>query len=70
MEKIVNSRLTLSFITSYTDEGEPIFKTKSFQNIATRATGENLLQVAVALASLQKHELESVERGNTYDLTM
>lgn len=68
MGDIVLSRLVLTFVTGFTDDGEPIFKVKQFRNIAPEAANENLFNTAVALASLQKHDLDLVERNNTYEL--
>lgn len=68
MAELVSSRLVLMFITGFTDEGDPIYKMKSFQNINTEATNEQLYETAVALASLQQHQLHLVERNNKYEL--
>ncbi|MDQ0254489.1 hypothetical protein J2S74_001868 [Evansella vedderi] len=68
MGDIVFSRLSLHFVTGYNDEGEPIFKAKHYRNIVPQAESTQLFQAAMALASLQKNELEKVERSNTYEL--
>lgn len=68
MGSVVSSRLVLMFITAFTEEGDPIYKAKQFQNIKTTATNEQLFETALALASLQKHELDLVERVNKYEL--
>ncbi|MDG5789215.1 DUF1659 domain-containing protein [Evansella sp. AB-P1] len=68
MGDITFSRLSLLFITGYNDEGEPVMKAKHFNNIIPQADSEKLFQTALALASLQKHDLDIVERSNTYEL--
>lgn len=70
MAEIKNSRLSLNFVTGYTDEGDPIFKAKHYRNIDPQAGSEPLFATAEAIAALQQHYLERVERSNTYELGM
>ena len=68
MGEITFSRLTLCYITGYDGDGEPIFTNKHYRNISPDALSASLYQVATALASLQKHDLDVVERNNTYEI--
>ncbi|ADU31235.1 DUF1659 domain-containing protein [Evansella cellulosilytica] len=68
MAYLANTRLSLTFITGYNEEGEPIFKVKSFNNIEPSTENEQLFSTAAALASLQKYDVEKIERSNTYEL--
>ncbi|WP_096189473.1 DUF1659 domain-containing protein [Evansella halocellulosilytica] len=64
----MDTRLTLTFVTGFDDEGAEIFLTRHFRNIQPAAESPALLQAANSLASLQQYELDKVERFNTYDL--
>ncbi|MFD2131560.1 DUF1659 domain-containing protein [Pseudogracilibacillus auburnensis] len=46
----------------HSTSGNPIFKTKSFNNVKTDASPTQLFAVATALANLQTLPLHSVER--------
>lgn len=48
--------------------GEPIYKTKSFSNIRTEATAEQLYRTAQAIASLQEWILVKVERRDDVEI--
>ncbi len=43
---------------------KPILKRKTFSNIKTNATAEQLYRTAEAIASLQEHSLSEVERSD------
>ena len=47
-----DSRLRVVFQTGLTGEGKPIYKTKSYSNVAEDVTPDQLPQVGEALASL------------------
>ncbi|UCZ52046.1 DUF1659 domain-containing protein [Bacillus shivajii] len=64
----MNTRLSITFVTGYDDDGLEMYQTRHFNNIHPASESEDLLQVANALASLQQHQLEKIERFNTYDL--
>lgn len=62
----VDSRLQLIFIAGFDEiTGDIITKTKSFNNIKTEATTEELLRVTEALVSLQQYDLQAVRRNDT-----
>lgn len=65
---LVKSRLSIIFHAGYDEQGEEIFKTKSFQNIKEEATNEQMLQVVQALLPLQQYEVNRVERTNVHSL--
>lgn len=66
----VNSRLQLVFEVGFDDEtGDVITKTKSYNNIKTTATAEQLIAVSEALVSLQQLSLQTVRRNDTTLLT-
>ncbi|WP_157811936.1 DUF1659 domain-containing protein [Alteribacter populi] len=68
METTINSRLAMTFVVGYNDDGDEIERTKQFQNIDPAAGNSELAATAAALAPLQMHSLVKVERNNTYDL--
>ncbi|WP_100407639.1 DUF1659 domain-containing protein [Bacillus solitudinis] len=65
---LTDSRLTIVFETGTDDEGKPILKTKSFNNVKTEATNEELTAVANALTPLQGWILQRVDRANVHSL--
>lgn len=65
---LVKSRLSIIFLTGTNEKGEPIFKTKSFNNIKETATNEQLTNIANALARLQNYDIDHIERTNIYNL--
>ncbi len=58
-----NSRLSLVFQTG-TDPntGAPILKTKSYSNVKSAATDDDVFDVANAIAGLQKYVLYEIQR--------
>ncbi|WP_440895082.1 DUF1659 domain-containing protein [Amphibacillus sp. Q70] len=61
----IQSRLQLFFELGIDeDTGKIITKTKSFNNIKTEATAEQLLNIAHMLASLQQYPLHEVRRND------
>lgn len=51
------------------ETGEPIFKTKSFNNVKTNATADQLFEVSQAIASLQELPLYGIERRDNSEIT-
>ena len=68
MGTITHCRLSILYVTGYKVDGNPIFKLKQFRNILPQAADENLYQTALAIAALQQHDVQKVERNNTYEL--
>ncbi|WP_233254315.1 DUF1659 domain-containing protein [Salipaludibacillus keqinensis] len=68
MNEAVFTRLSLTFLTGFDENGKEMYQTRHFRNIKTEASNDSLFQTALALASLQQFELDKVERNNTYEL--
>lgn len=58
----MDTRLILTFYLGDDQDGQPIEKTKSFNNVKTSAQDEDLYEVAQALSGLQTYDLVSTER--------
>ncbi len=67
-ENILQTTLTLQFFCGNDEDGNEIYTTKNFSNIANTATNEQLKNSAQALASLQQFTLNAVTRTNQYDI--
>lgn len=66
---MTNSQLRLIFHEGNDLEtGDPIYKTKNFNNVKTNATADQLYEVAQALTSLQELSLSSVERRDNSEI--
>ncbi|WP_087974770.1 DUF1659 domain-containing protein [Oceanobacillus rekensis] len=50
------------------ESGSPIFKSKSFNNVKTDATADQLYAVATALVELQERPLYNINRKDTADI--
>lgn len=48
--------------------GNPIYKSKSFNNVKTGASAEQLLAVAEAFTELQERPLDKVERKDSSEI--
>lgn len=62
------SRLRLVFETGVNEDGEPTFRTRTFNNIKKSATPDELYSTATTLASLSDYSLDSVQRTDSYDI--
>jgi hypothetical protein len=65
---IQDSQLRLVLETGVDAEGKPIFKNKSFNNVKTSATADQLYATANALIGLQQHPIFNIEQNNSYTL--
>lgn len=67
---IMTSQLRLTFVTG-TDQitGDPLFASKSFNNVKPTSQASQLLTVAEALAQLQTHSLFKIERNDSSEIT-
>ncbi|WP_281657905.1 DUF1659 domain-containing protein [Halobacillus sp. Cin3] len=65
----MDSRLQLVLVVGQDEDGNMVYKTKSFNNMKTEATDEQLYRTAAALAPLQQHVMEEVARDNRSILT-
>ena len=61
----ISSRLRLVFYDGEDDlTGNPVFKSKTFNNLKTDAEADQFLAVAEAFASLQERPLSRIERND------
>jgi Protein of unknown function (DUF1659) len=67
---ILDSNLSLVYDMGIDSKGNPILKRKSYSNVKTSATPDQLLQVAQAIASLQTETLTLAERSDKHQLTV
>ncbi|WP_053218172.1 DUF1659 domain-containing protein [Virgibacillus senegalensis] len=66
----VDSRLQLVFQEGIDGEtGDPILKNKSFNNVKTEATADQLMAISTALVDLQQRDLYSVKRNDSSLIT-
>ncbi len=66
---VFQSTFVLTFDAGMDAKGKPSVKRKSFRNITTLATQDQLYRVAAALAPLQQLPLVSVERDDAIEIT-
>jgi hypothetical protein len=65
---LIDSNLRLVFETGLNEKGEPIHKSKMYNNVKQGATVEQLFQAAGAIAALSNHPLYTVERDDRFDI--
>jgi hypothetical protein len=65
---VTASKLRLVFQVGMDDEGKPVLKAKTFNNIQKSATPDQLLQAAQALIGLSTDTLSNIERVENADL--
>jgi hypothetical protein len=65
---VTASKLRLVFQVGMDDEGKPVLKAKTFNNIQKSATPDQLLQAAQALIGLSNDTLSTIERVENADL--
>ncbi|MFB3170251.1 DUF1659 domain-containing protein [Neobacillus sp. 179-C4.2 HS] len=65
---VTASKLRLVFQVGMDDEGKPVLKGKTFNNIQKSATPDQLLQAAQALIGLSNDTLSTIERVENADL--
>lgn len=63
---LIESKLRLTFETGMKENGEPLFKSKTFANINNNATSEQLYQFSNAIDTLSANPLVSVQRDDRY----
>ncbi|MGC7870026.1 DUF1659 domain-containing protein [Desulfosporosinus sp. SYSU MS00001] len=72
MPVVASTKDTVMVITyqiGLTDQGSPKLTTRSFPNIKSASSDQDVYDVATALYSLQEYPLISVRRDNRVDLT-
>ncbi|WP_019152607.1 DUF1659 domain-containing protein [Robertmurraya massiliosenegalensis] len=65
---IMDSKLRLLFETGINEKGEPVYKTKTYNNIDKEATADQLSEAAQALGSLSLYPVISVERTDNFEI--
>ncbi|WP_257349185.1 DUF1659 domain-containing protein [Pseudalkalibacillus decolorationis] len=64
-----DTRLSVTFDAGIDLEGKPVFKRKSFNNVKSSATHDQLYNMIQALSPLQQYPVTQVERSNSFDLS-
>ncbi|HHY74248.1 MAG TPA: DUF1659 domain-containing protein [Bacillus bacterium] len=65
-EVIKSSQLRIEYNQGIDLDGNPIYKTKNYNNLKTTATPDHIQSVALAIANLQQHSIFSVQRNSHY----
>ena len=63
-----DSKLRVVFQTGDTEEGKPIYKTKSYSNVAEDVTPDQLQQVGEALASLSTYPMGGIQQSLLHEV--
>ena len=63
-----DSKLRVIFETGLTEEGKPIYKTKSYANVAEGVTPDQLQDVGVALASLSTYPMGGIQQSLLHEV--
>lgn len=66
---IKDSQLRIMLNAGTDAEGNPIVKYKTFNNVKTSATADQLYNIVGAIAPLQQHGLGQVERNDSFTIT-
>lgn len=66
---VVSSALIMTLDLGVDGAGKPVFKRKSFRNIKTTATHDQLFNIAGALSPLQEYPVASIDRDDAIHLT-
>lgn len=67
-QMLSDTKLRLVFVTGMDQEGNPILKTKTFNNIKREATADQLYQVAQAISNLANDTLDLVQRADSSEI--
>lgn len=62
------TKLRLVYEAGMDDDGNPIFRAKTFSNVTKAATTDQLSQAALALAALCNDTLNKVERNDSFTI--
>ncbi|MBP1924381.1 hypothetical protein J2Z76_000234 [Sedimentibacter acidaminivorans] len=63
-----DSKLKLVLDAGLDENNKEITKNKTFANVKTTATNENVYEVATALAGIQSYTLKNIKKYEEYDL--
>ncbi|HHY73429.1 MAG TPA: DUF1659 domain-containing protein [Bacillus bacterium] len=67
-EVMNESKLRIEYNQGVDLEGKAIYKIKSYNNLKTTATPDDIQTVSLAIAGLQQHTLANVERNSSYKI--
>ncbi|MDQ0269823.1 DUF1659 domain-containing protein [Cytobacillus purgationiresistens] len=65
---LLDSKLRLTFVAGLNDKGEPMFKVKTFGNIKSEASSEQLYQFSTAFENLCADQLVSIQRNDSFNI--
>jgi hypothetical protein len=65
---LIDSKLHLVFEVGVDEQGHPVYKSKTFNNLKKEATTDQLFQTADALSVLCNDRLNTVERIDSSDI--
>ena len=66
---LITSQLRLVLVDGMDEEnGEPIYKFKSFNNVKSSSNADQLYAIGEAFAGLQERELSIIERKDSSDI--
>ena len=64
----LGSRMQLRLIVGQDIDGNPVYRTRSYNNVKPAASDDDVFAVGKSLADLQQHELGELRRINEYVL--
>ncbi|GAB0169357.1 DUF1659 domain-containing protein [Lysinibacillus sp. CTST325] len=65
----IGATLRLKYVAGHNAHNEPMFTIKTYRNLNGSHTAEDLVEVAKAIAGLSSHELDSIVKQETTDLS-
>ncbi|MCQ6278578.1 DUF1659 domain-containing protein [Bacillus sp. EB600] len=65
---LTETKLRMIFEAGLDEQGKPIYKAKTFNNIKKEATTDQLFQTAQALSVLCSDTLNAIERNDNSDI--
>jgi hypothetical protein len=65
---VSGTKLRLVFVTGTDEKGNPILRTKSFNNLKKEATADQMYQVAQAIGNLSADGLDTVQRVDSSEI--
>jgi hypothetical protein len=65
---LLETKLHIVFETGMDEKGNPVYKSKTLNNIKKEATTDQLFQVAQAISALCSDSLNKIERNDMTDI--
>ncbi|GGE51037.1 hypothetical protein GCM10011391_32280 [Pullulanibacillus camelliae] len=66
--QLQQSSMALMLDGGMNEKGDAVKLRKSFNNVKSEATADQLYAIATSLAALQQHDLLSIERADTSEI--